>query len=77
MKIDFNFSSKVIAKHPGIWDVYIKGQMISKGPLVSSYSPKNQMNEFVFTRNWFARFLGDFEDTKNFFQNYLTFKKEI
>ena len=33
------------------------------------------MNEFVFTTttNSFVRFLGEFEDTKKSFRNYLTF----
>jgi hypothetical protein len=55
-----------------------KGQMISKGLLVSSNSPKKQTNEFVFTTttNSFVRFLGEFEDTKKSFQNYLTFKQK-
>ena len=43
-----------------------KGQMISKGLLVSSNFPKKRANEFVFTTptNWFVHFLGEFEDTK-------------
>jgi hypothetical protein len=52
-----------------------KGQIISKGLLVSSNSPKKRTNKFVFTTtmNSFVRFLGEFEDTKKFFRNYLTF----
>ena len=43
-----------------------KGQIISKGLLVSSHSPKKRTNEFVFTTttNSFVRFLGEFKDTK-------------
>ena len=53
-----------------------KGQIISKGLLVSSNSPKRRTNEFVFTTttNSFVPFLGEFEDTKTSFQNYLTFR---
>ena len=42
---------------------------------MSSNSPKKQTNEFVFatTTNLFVRFLGEFEDTKKPFRNYLTF----
>ena len=45
--------------------------------MVSSNSPKKQTNEFVFTTttNLFVLFLGEFEDTKKSFQNYLTFRK--
>ena len=55
-----------------------KGQIISKGLLLSSNSPKKRTNEFVFTTttNSFVRFLGEFEDTKKSFRNYLTFNKE-
>ena len=44
--------------------------------MVSSNSPKKRTKEFVFTttRNSFVRFLGEFEDTKKSFWNYLTFK---
>ena len=47
-----------------------KGQVISKGLLVSSNSPKKQTNEFLFTTTTksFIRFLGEFEDTKNPFE---------
>ena len=53
----------------------VKGQIMSKGLLVSSNSPKKRTNEFVFTtmKNSFVRFLGEFEDTKKSFRNYLTF----
>ena len=53
----------------------LKGQIISKGLLVSSNSLKKRTNEFVFTTttNSFVRFLGEFEDTKKSFRNYLTF----
>ena len=39
--------------------------------MVSWNSPKNQTNEFVFTgtKNLFARFLGEYEDTKKSFRN--------
>ena len=49
--------------------------MISKGLLVSSNSSKKRKNEFVFTTmtNSFVRFLGEFEDNKTSFRNYLTF----
>ena len=49
---------------------------MSKGLLVSSNSPKKQTKEFVFTTttNLFVRFLGEFEDTKKSFRNYLTFR---
>ena len=52
-----------------------KGQIISKGLLVSSNSPKKQTNKFVFTTttNSFVHFLGEFKDTKKSFRNYLTF----
>ena len=52
-----------------------KGQIISKGLLVSSNSPKKRTNEFIFTTmmNSFVRILGEFEDTKKSFRNYLTF----
>ena len=55
-----------------------KRQIISKGLLVSSNSPKKRMNKFVFTTttNLFVRFLGEFEDIKKSFQNYLTSKYE-
>ena len=55
-----------------------KGQIISKGLLVSSNSPKEWINKFVSTttRNSFICFFGEFEDTKKSFRNYLTFKKE-
>ena len=51
------------------------GQIISKGLLVSSNSPKKWTNKSVFTTtmNLFIRFLEEFEDTKKSFQNYLTF----
>ena len=45
-----------------------KGQIILKGLLVSSDSPKKRMNKLLH-----RRFLGEFEDTKKSFQNYLTF----
>ena len=46
-----------------------KGQIISKGLLVSSNFPKKQMKEFVFTTmtNSFVRFMGEFEDIKKSF----------
>ena len=49
--------------------MFSKGQMISKGLLVSSNSLKKRTNEFVFTTttNLFVRFLGEFEDTKKSF----------
>ena len=51
------------------------GQIISKGLLVSSNSPKNEQTNsfFTTTMNSFVSFLGEFEDTKKTFQNYLTF----
>ena len=54
-----------------------KGQIISKGLLLSSNSPKKRTNKFVFTTttNSFVHFLGEFEDTKKSFRNYLTFRK--
>ena len=53
----------------------LKGQIISKGLLVPSNSPKKRTNEFVFTTttNSIVRFLGEFKETKQSFQNYLTF----
>ena len=59
--------------------LFLKGQIISKGLLVSSNSPKNQRNEFVFTSttNSLVRFLGEFEYTKKSFLNYLTFVNRI
>ena len=52
-----------------------KGQITLKGPLVSSNSPKKRTNKFIFTTttNSFVRFLGEFEDIKKSFRNYLTF----
>ena len=43
--------------------------------MVFSNSPKKQTNEFVITTttNSFIRFLGEFEDAKKSFRNYLTF----
>ena len=56
-----------------------KGQIISKGLLVSSNPPQKQTNEFVFTTttNSFVCFLGEFEDTKKSFRNYLTFSPKL
>ena len=56
-----------------------KGQIISKGLLVSLNSPKKQTNEFVFTTttNSFVRFLGEFKDTKKSFKNYLTLHNPV
>ena len=53
-----------------------KGQMISKGLLVSSNSPKKRTNEFVFitTTNSFVRFLGESEANIKSFWTNLTFK---
>ena len=58
-----------------IFSADAKDQIISKGLLVSSNSPKKRTNEFVFTttKNLFICFLGEFDDTKKIFQNYLTF----
>ena len=52
-----------------------KGQVISKRFFLAEDSPKKRTNEFVFTTtmNSFVRFLGEFEDTKMTFRNYLTF----
>ena len=60
---------------PPVKQQIAKGQIISKGLLVSSNSPKKRTNEFVFTITMtsFIRFLGEFEDTKKSFQNYLIF----
>ena len=46
--------------------------------LVSKNSSKKQTNEFVFTTemNSFVRFLGEFDDTKKSFRNYLNFRKQ-
>ena len=46
--------------------------------MASSNSPE-RTNEFVFTTktNLFVRFLGEFEDTKKSFRNYLTFSKLV
>ena len=54
--------------------VCTKDQIISKGLLVSSNSPKEQTNQFVFTTMvfFFFVFFGEFEDPKKSFQNYLT-----
>ena len=43
---------------------------------MSSNSPKNRTNEFVFTTttNFFVRFLGEFEDTKKSFRNAVNTK---
>jgi hypothetical protein len=53
-----------------------KGQIISKGLLVSLNSPIKRTNKFAFTTttNSLVRFLGEFEDTKKSFRNYLTFR---
>ena len=47
-----------------------KGQIISKVLLVSSNSPKKQMNEFVFTttKNLFVRFLENSRIPKSTFE---------
>ena len=52
---------------------FVKGQMILKGLLVSSNSPRKWMIEFVFTTTTNLGFLGEFEETKKSFRNYLTF----
>ena len=59
--------------------IQTKGQMISKGLLVSSNSPKKRTYEFVFTTMTisFIRILGEFKDTKQSFRNYLTFKEDL
>ena len=52
----------------------IKGQIISKGLLVSSNSPKsNQRIRFYYYILWIRKFvlLGEFEDAKKSFWNYL------
>ena len=56
---------------------FTKGQIISKVLLASSNSPKKRLNEFVFNTmtNSFVCFLGEFQDPKKSFRNYLTFKK--
>ena len=58
-----------------IFSADAKDQIISKGLLVSSNSPKKRTNKFVFTTttNSFVHFLGEFEDVKKSFWNYLTF----
>ena len=55
---------------------HFKGQIILKGLLISSFSPKKRTNDFVFTTstNLFVHFLGEFEGTKKSFRNYLTFR---
>ena len=60
---------------PNSFEEIIKGQIISKGLLVSSNSPKKRTNEFIITTktNQSVRYLGEFEDTKKSFRNYLTF----
>ena len=50
-----------------------KGQMISKGHLVSSNFPKKQIHFSTTTTNSFVHFLGDCKDTKKSFRNHLTF----
>ena len=69
------YSINIICQNLTGFTLSIKGQIISKGLLVSSNSPKKRTNEFVFTTttNSFVRFLGEFEDTKKTFRNYLTF----
>ena len=49
---------------------FCKGQIISKGLLVSSNSPKKPTNEFVFTTETISLvgFLGGFEDIKKSFR---------
>ena len=68
---------KIPLTSPSIVDYarHIKVQIILKGLLVSSNSPKKRTDKFVFTTttNSFLRFLGEFEDTKKSFQNYLAF----
>ena len=51
-----------------------KGQLISKANCQAMKKPKN---EFVFTtmQQVFVCFLEEIEDSKNAFQNYLTFNK--
>ena len=63
VRIEIDFEALV--RHPNVQ----KGQIISKGLLLSSNSPKKQMTEFVFTtttNSFFVRFLGESEDTKKF-----------
>ena len=59
------------------WNIYhlFKGQLISKANCQAEDSSKKRTNEFVFTtmRHVFVHFLEEIEDTKNTFQNYLTF----
>jgi hypothetical protein len=55
-----------------------KGQIISKGFLMSSISSKKQTKEFDFTNmipqvDWFSFFSEEIEDTKKPFRNHLTF----
>ena len=60
--------------------LFLKGQIISKGLFgVLKFSKKKQMNEFivVVNMNLFIHFLGEFEDTKKSFRNYLTFSSVI
>ena len=70
--------SKIVKKQQKI-DIFLvsKGQIISKGPLVSSNSPKKWTNEFVFTsmRRVFVCFLGESLARKKSFRDYLTFKR--
>ena len=56
-----------------IFSADAKDQIISKGLLVSSNSPKKRTNKFIFT-NSIIQFLREFEDTIESFWNYLTFK---
>ena len=76
LKNMYDCKTKIVSQHRLLCT---KGQIISKGLLVSSNSPKKQTNEFVFTTttNSFVRFLGKFEDTKKSFRNYLTFKGQL
>ena len=71
--MQYNFLSNSVKKSP---IETAKGNIISKGLFgVLEFSQKT--NEFVFTTttNSFVLLLGEFEDTKKSFQNYLTFSK--
>ena len=70
-----HFLAAQMAMLSSFFQVFIKVRQFQKEFLVSSNSPKKQTIEFVFTtgKNSFICFLGEFEDIKKCFRNYLTF----
>ena len=67
---------KIFSHIPGLRGHSITtGQIFWKGLFDILESPRNRTNEFisVVKMNLFVRFLGEFEDTKKSFRNFLTF----